>query len=243
MSGQGSAAMRAVLGSRIIAFYAILARVTGSVAGGVMLSQMAYWADRTTDADGWFWHTRSEWQAETTLSRHQQESVRRRLRKLGVLEEERRGVPARLFYRLDFDRLAELVTAERETIGAFPPTSRRETDQLDGGKVTNRVAENSPTVSKSIIEDTEMDGGGANGAGVLVQFGVSPAVAKRLAAQCGAEQISGWLAYAKSANGLQDPVAFVVRQLLDGEPAPEAARELSTRDRYLGGELGHLLKH
>jgi len=59
---------------------------------------------------------------------------------------------------------------------------------------------------------------------LLCDFGISKPVARDLARQCDAEQIAGWLAYAKSAHGLSDPVAFVVRRLKDGEPVPDSAR-------------------
>lgn len=96
-----------VLLSRPIAFHRPLAEITGSVTAGLMLSQALYWNERTDNPDGWFYKSQPEWEEETTLSRREQESARTRLRQCGFWQEERRGVPARLFYRVDLDALAE----------------------------------------------------------------------------------------------------------------------------------------
>lgn len=45
-------------------------------------------------------------------------------------------------------------------------------------------------------------------------------MARRLARECELSDVRGWLDYAQNAKGLNDPAAFVVRQLLDSEPAP-----------------------
>lgn len=86
---------------RPIAFYPIFADVAGGVSYGVFLAQAFYWSGRTNDPDGWFYKTQSEWQQETRLTRREQESARKHLKKKGILEEERRGLPARMYYRLN----------------------------------------------------------------------------------------------------------------------------------------------
>lgn len=94
---------------RPIAFHRALADVAGGATGGLFLSQLLYWSDRGGDPDGWIYKTQAEWREETALTRSEQERARKALRDLGVLEEARRDVPARLYYRLDFDRLASLL--------------------------------------------------------------------------------------------------------------------------------------
>ena len=72
------------------------------VLGALMLSQAIYWTLRTQDPDGWFCKTREDWQKAIGLGRWEQETARRRLRGTGFWHEERRGVPARLYFRVDF---------------------------------------------------------------------------------------------------------------------------------------------
>ncbi len=85
---------------RPIAFHPVFAKLTGSVAVGLLLSQAVYWTKRATSG-GWFFKTIKQWEEETTLSRHEQETARKALRRFSFWHEERRGVPARMYYRVD----------------------------------------------------------------------------------------------------------------------------------------------
>ena len=84
-----------------IAYYTPFARVVGDVCAGVFVSQMFYWHDKGHDPDGWIYKTQKEIEAETGMTRRNQETARRRLVSLGILEEERRGLPATMHFRLD----------------------------------------------------------------------------------------------------------------------------------------------
>jgi hypothetical protein len=90
---------------RPIAFHRIFVTLTGSVAAGLLLSQALYWSRRTTPLSGWFYKTQAEWEEETGLKRSEQETARKRLRQTTFWEEKRRGIPAKLYFRVD---LAEL---------------------------------------------------------------------------------------------------------------------------------------
>lgn len=128
---------------RPIAYHSCLARVAGGVTAGVMLSQAIYWQRRAPGGrGGWWYKTMEDWQEETAMSRAELETARRRLRQLSVLEEERRGVPARIFYRLDLPLLGELLLGaaakppqeqeqeqEQDSPPAQPPTQAQEQEQ------------------------------------------------------------------------------------------------------------------
>lgn len=94
---------------RVISFHRPLANVAGGATGGLFLSQLLYWSDKGADPDGWIYKTQEEWQEETALTRSEQERARRILRDKGILEEVKRGVPSRLFYRLNMDALATML--------------------------------------------------------------------------------------------------------------------------------------
>jgi hypothetical protein len=101
-------AVRAVAGllgeGRVVAHRPCFARVFGGAACGILLSQFWFWSGTPTvrgRAGGWFWKSQREITEETGLTRAETETARRRLRALGVLEEERRGLPATLHFRLD----------------------------------------------------------------------------------------------------------------------------------------------
>ena len=94
---------------RPIAFHRCFIDPTGSITAALMLSQALYWQQRTKDPDGWWYKTREEWREETGMSRWEQEEARKRLRRVGVMREERRGIPARLWYRVDEEQLLALL--------------------------------------------------------------------------------------------------------------------------------------
>ncbi len=99
---------------RVIAYNTAFSFLPGvSVPGAVFLSQAIYWSKNSASEsrDGWFYKKQcgdDSWEEETGLSIKQQVSARAVLVKLGVLEEKRRDVPAKLWYRVNYDRLLEL---------------------------------------------------------------------------------------------------------------------------------------
>ena len=84
-----------------IAYQRIFKKITGRATAAIMLSQAWYWMPRTNDAEGWFWKTQEEWEEETGLTRDEQETARKRLKELGFMSEERRGLPARMYYKVE----------------------------------------------------------------------------------------------------------------------------------------------
>ncbi len=84
-----------------VSFHRCLVPVTGGITSALLLSQaiwMSQWLEPA--ADGWFLRSQDEWTQETGLSRWEQESARRALRRSGLLEERRIGMPARLWFRV-----------------------------------------------------------------------------------------------------------------------------------------------
>lgn len=100
---------------RPIAFHRVFVTISGSVLAGLMLSQAYYWTPRGESGDGWFYKKQSEWTDETGLSRWEQETARKKLLQVkspsgeSVWQEERRGVPAKLFYRINIPALFECI--------------------------------------------------------------------------------------------------------------------------------------
>ena len=84
-----------------VSFHRCLVPVTGGITSALMLSQ-AIWTTHALEpaAEGWFMRSQEEWTEETGLSRWEQETARRALRRAGLLEEGRFGMPARLWFRV-----------------------------------------------------------------------------------------------------------------------------------------------
>jgi len=109
----GKETVHARLGSPI-AYYSTLSRILGGVEENLFVSQFFSWYDKGHSHEEWIYITQDENLEATGLTRRNQETARRRLRSLGVLEEQRAGIPARLTYRLNLDVLAALVHKTRD---------------------------------------------------------------------------------------------------------------------------------
>lgn len=123
---------------RPIAYHRVFVSLAGSVAGAVFLSQLVYWARRM---DREFYKSVDDWSEETGLTRYEQESARKKLKALGVLKVKRKGVPARLFYSLDFVALDHVISQ-------FAESNKLESDkqQTSQVKTPNKSAESSTQV-------------------------------------------------------------------------------------------------
>ncbi|HAT3729390.1 TPA: replication protein [Serratia marcescens] len=121
---------------RPVAFQRSFVRLGAGVTGALLLSQLVYWANRTNDEDGWVYKTQEDWESETGLTRYEQEGARKKLRSLGLLIELKRGLPAQLFYKVDVDKLNQLL-ADACKDAEFPQTSVRKTSKPAAGKPAN----------------------------------------------------------------------------------------------------------
>ena len=132
---------------RPIAFHRVFVKLTGSVTAALMLSQAVYWSKRANSNDeGWFYKTRDQWEEETGLSRYEQESARKALRRLSFWKEDLRGVPAQMHYRVDITSLSSELLLVAESLTDKPHKNVRllESSQLDGGNPANKKAGHQP---------------------------------------------------------------------------------------------------
>jgi hypothetical protein len=105
--------LKALVDGDYITYYPSLTPICGGYKAAAMLSvALAWtrnWLNKHPEREGWFWKTRIEWQQETGLSRCEQENARKALTARGLLHESRRGMPARMHFRIDLDRLGQLL--------------------------------------------------------------------------------------------------------------------------------------
>lgn len=222
---------------RPIAFHCVFAQLTESLSAGIMLSQAIYWSKRTKDGEGWFYKKQAEWKAEIYLSRYEQESARATLRAQGTRRnlppfwlEQRRGLPARIYYRIDFDALSQHLSALHQQYAEIqlsadavqpdltgiptiqsagkPHTRVRKTSNLDSGKLTNRKESFPPTGwgenGNHSITETTTETTHNNGRGVRVSSEQSEEKPKTRSAFT----LKQWLAYAKTQPNINNKMAF-----------------------------------
>lgn len=132
---------------RPIAFHRVFVTVAGGILPGLMLSQAFYWHPRGSAEDNWFYKTQPEWEAETGMTRWEQETARKKLRQVvspsgvSLWREERRSVPAKLFYRVDIAALWELLLASSDPAiknVVSPQSSMLDDNNLEGGDATDK---------------------------------------------------------------------------------------------------------
>jgi tRNA(Ser,Leu) C12 N-acetylase TAN1 len=119
-----------------------------------------YWSSIKETNDGWFYKTAEDWEKETFLSRREQETVRRNLMKKKVLEEVKKGIPAKLYFRVNNSELLDAIQKIVQTrmaenakqASTNPPNS-------DGGKGETNTESTSENTSetKSILFDAEFE--------------------------------------------------------------------------------------
>ena len=152
---------------RPIAFHRCFVTLTGSVTAALMLSQAYYWQKRAKSQDGWWFKTRDDWIEETGMGRREQEGARKKLRALGILREDLRGVPATLWYKVEETKLLEAIANLSNPASSSPtlptpvgtkppfqlvrnrPTGRAETAQLEGRKPPNKLGQIAPTSNET----------------------------------------------------------------------------------------------
>ncbi len=110
--------------------HAALPRYLGLEAAA-FLSQAAYFSCK--QKDGWFYlpatgdanptakslyQKLGSWEAILGISAKTQRTIRKKLKDMGVLEEQRKGIPARLYYKINLNEYLEMLAK----IGLKPPT-------------------------------------------------------------------------------------------------------------------------
>jgi hypothetical protein len=88
-------------------------------AAGIYARQLTFWDGKGMDPEGWIYKSEAEMEAETGLSRRSQREARKVLTGCEVLEEKRQGLPRRLFYRLNLERLVELLQIPGSTLNQW----------------------------------------------------------------------------------------------------------------------------
>ena len=141
---------------RPIAFQRPFMELGAGASGALFLSQAVYWSNRTSNAEKWFYKTIEEWTEETGLSRHEQDGARKKLKAKGVLEIVKKGIPCKTFYRVNFEKLAEvlgLISATNKN-AEIRQTGMPESGKLDCQEPANSCAENQQTITEITTETT-----------------------------------------------------------------------------------------
>lgn len=105
-----------LMGRHFVSYHPKLLELTGSVTSALLLSQGLSWMRYAHSAHktDWFWKTSDSWAYETGLSRHEQDSARKKLKAANLLKEKRMGMPARLSYQINLDEILNKLSHEND---------------------------------------------------------------------------------------------------------------------------------
>lgn len=105
-----------ILGAKPIAFNPMLAKLGKSATAGLFLSQFLFWKGKGRDKE-WVYKTIKEFEEETSLTRSEQDRAIRKWKELGVLEVEKRGIPQKRHFRIDYEKLLVLLDSQEKLPG------------------------------------------------------------------------------------------------------------------------------
>lgn len=161
--------LRSVLGSQVVSYHPVFARALGSVPAAVMLSQAFFWQESAKHKDSWvkefdgvmyFTKSREEWYEATGVSRNFQQSSRDILNATGFWFEQKRGLPAKMYYHVDLDKLVEFMAKHLDSgvvlvaeIKTQSAVNQRDSDgkfwAKPGPRQVDRATVNKSTVARS----------------------------------------------------------------------------------------------
>lgn len=130
-----------------IAFHKVFFDITQDVKAALFLSQAFYWSKRMNH--DWYYKTIDSWEEETGLNRREQETIKKRLKSLKLLETKLIGVPATLHFKFDFERLISLAKQYYSQYGRKCQTSMAESAKPVCTEVPNQYGRKCHTLYRT----------------------------------------------------------------------------------------------
>src|ERR671919_1859491 len=98
-----------LLPNRTVGYSPDLARAVGGATIGLFLSQLLFLSDKGADPNGWVYKSEQEMGRETGLTKREQQTARRKLLSLGVIQIERRGFKFTYHFKVIWERLYQVI--------------------------------------------------------------------------------------------------------------------------------------
>jgi len=138
----------------------MVSALNGNGNAAIYLSQLLWWGKRKADEDGWFFRTRDQMQERCGLGKQAQRTAEKTLKTLGLIETDKRGMPAKKHYRIHYGELISLFNGAETDLaptrkgksqgvggatssGTYPP------EQDAGGTCQNPIESNTESNTES----------------------------------------------------------------------------------------------
>ena len=114
---------------------------------GELCAEYNYWEERNLLEDGFFYSTRDNIEENTGLSEHYQRKALSHLYELGIILIEKRGLPAKNYYKIDFNILLSVIETS-----SCQRCRQQDTEsvQINNNKQEKQVNKNT---SKEVLQD------------------------------------------------------------------------------------------
>jgi hypothetical protein len=93
--------------TRSVNYLPELVPIIGTVSATLLFCQLAHWMGKGKDPNGWIYKKSKELQKETGLTKDQQETARRLLKRMDLIEEKRKGIPPIVHFRIKIGTLTQ----------------------------------------------------------------------------------------------------------------------------------------
>jgi hypothetical protein len=137
-----------LLPNKIVAYSPDLARAVGGATTGLFLSQLLFLSDKGHDPNGWVYKSEAEMGRETGLTKREQQTARRKLLALGVIQIVRRGFKFTYHFRIVWERLYQVI--EQYQRGQNVPTAPDEQIQTAATEPVQNVATQPPEWQQTV---------------------------------------------------------------------------------------------
>ncbi len=88
---------------RPVAYYPSIRKITFTTNASILLCQLLYWSDKTTEKNGWIYKTSSQLEEETGLTYDEQKTARAKLVELQLIEEKYDRLNHEMNFKVDKD--------------------------------------------------------------------------------------------------------------------------------------------
>jgi hypothetical protein len=134
---------------RLVAYSPELARIVGGVTTGAYLSQLMFLSDKGNNEEGWIYKSETEMAQETGLTKREQQTARRKLLALGVIEIKRGGWRNTYHFRIAWEKLLAVIAdyqrEQTDGTGTEYPQTVATTQSLQQQSVSTQRTQTVPT--------------------------------------------------------------------------------------------------
>jgi hypothetical protein len=140
-----------LLPNRTVGYSPDLARAVGGATIGLFLSQLLFLSDKGANPDGWIYKSEQEMGRETGLTKREQQTARRKLLSLGIIQIVRQGFKFTYHFRIVWERLLQVI--EQYQRGQNVPTEKPERLQ----NVPTEPVQNVPTQPPECLQNVSTE--------------------------------------------------------------------------------------